>query len=114
MPIDKSFRTTWSIKTIHNGHSVWESKNQDAGLIHGDVVGVHFSSCIACMKCIDACPVDVFVPFSDTFEEEVVDPIRDDDCILCLVCEIVCPTDAISIKREGGSQETLDSLLGGV
>jgi NAD-dependent dihydropyrimidine dehydrogenase PreA subunit len=112
VPIDKSFRTSWSVTSKHEGHSVWESKNQKAGPIHGDIVGVHFSSCIGCMKCIDACPVDVFAPFSS--DEEVVDPIRDGDCILCLVCEIVCPTEAISIKRESGSQETLDSLLGGV
>lgn len=98
--------------SIHNDHSVWECKNKEAGPIHGNIVGVHFLSCIACMKCIEACPVDVFVPFSSD-QGEVVDPIRDGDCILCLVCEIVCPTEAISIKREGGSQETLDSLLGG-
>ncbi|MHA2361455.1 MAG: 4Fe-4S binding protein [Candidatus Thorarchaeota archaeon] len=42
-----------------------------------------------------------------------MDPSQEDACILCLVCELVCPTDAISIEREGGSQDTLDALLRG-
>jgi NAD-dependent dihydropyrimidine dehydrogenase PreA subunit len=50
---------------------------------------------------------------TDTKGRAVVDPIREADCILCLVCEIVCPVQAIIIEREGGSEDTLQSLLQG-
>ena len=63
------------------------------------------------MKCIEACPTNVFSPWTDEEDNEVVDPIRESECIYCLVCELVCPTDAISITREPGSQDTLESLL---
>jgi NAD-dependent dihydropyrimidine dehydrogenase PreA subunit len=49
----------------------------------------------------------------DEAGRQVVDPVKENDCILCLVCEIVCPVEAISIEREGGSDDTLDSLLEG-
>jgi NAD-dependent dihydropyrimidine dehydrogenase PreA subunit len=63
------------------------------------------------MKCIEACPVNVFSTFIDEHDREVVDPLQESECIICLLCELVCPTDAISVKRYGGSQETMDSLL---
>ncbi|NHJ12369.1 MAG: ferredoxin family protein [Candidatus Thorarchaeota archaeon] len=77
-------------------------------------VGVHIQLCTGCMKCLEACPTKVFVPWEFTQGLNVVDPLREEECILCLVCEIVCPVEAIHILREGGSQETLDSLLGNV
>jgi NAD-dependent dihydropyrimidine dehydrogenase PreA subunit len=113
VPIDKTFRTTWSIIDSHEGHPVW-SKDERAGQIHGDIAGVHFESCIGCMKCVAACPVDVFAAWISENGEDVVDPILDAECILCLACELVCPTDAIHIRRDPGSQDTLDSLLRGV
>ncbi len=82
-------------------------------MIHGDIVGVDFSLCYGCEKCITACPANVFVPFVTEKGRSVVDPHRDADCILCLVCEIVCPVQAINIEREGGSEDTLNSLLQG-
>ena len=81
--------------------------------IHGQTVGVDFSLCYGCEKCIHACPTQVFVQIEDDSGRQVVDPMKEDDCILCLVCEIVCPVEAISIEREGGSDDTLDSLLEG-
>ncbi|MFX1265690.1 MAG: ferredoxin family protein [Promethearchaeota archaeon] len=113
VPIDKNYRKTWSIQSHHENHPVWRGQKETDGTIHGDIVGVHLESCIGCMKCIEACPTSVFEHWSTSEWGEVVDPIREDDCILCLVCELVCPTDAIHVKGEGGSEETLDSLLHG-
>jgi len=90
---------------------VWQSNNNESSRIHGDIVGVDLHLCYGCEKCITACPTKVFVPFTDKREKSVVDPLNESDCILCLVCEIVCPVEAISIKRESGSEDTLNSLL---
>jgi NAD-dependent dihydropyrimidine dehydrogenase PreA subunit len=111
VPIDRDFRSKWTISHDHEEHSVWQSYNPDDGSIHGTIVGVHIESCIGCMKCIEACPTNVFSPWTDEQGHEVVDPNLESECIYCLVCELVCPTDAISIAREPGSQDTLESLL---
>ncbi|MHA2380466.1 MAG: 4Fe-4S dicluster domain-containing protein [Candidatus Thorarchaeota archaeon] len=113
MPIDRDYRTTWSIQTHHKSHPVWEGPAETDGTIHGDIVGVHLESCVGCMKCIEACPTDVFDYWTTDKWGVVVDPAREVDCIICLVCELVCPTDAIHVKGEGGSDDTLDSLLRG-
>ncbi|MHA2118495.1 MAG: 4Fe-4S dicluster domain-containing protein [Candidatus Thorarchaeota archaeon] len=113
MPIDRNFRTTWSIINSHEGHPVWSKNDEKGGMIHGEVVGLHVESCIGCMKCITTCPVDVFVAWISEDGVDVVDPILDAECILCLACELVCPTEAIHIDRQPGSQDTLDSLLRG-
>lgn len=110
VPIDRSFRETWSVDSLHEGHKVWSSNGQERS-IHGEVVGVHIPSCIGCMKCVTACPVHVFVSWTSVDNADVVDPIRDTECILCMACELVCPTEAIHIQRKPGSQDTLDSLL---
>ena len=111
MPIDKTFRDTWRRIGQHEGHFVWQSENDESSKIHGNIVGVDFSLCYGCEKCITACPTNVFVIFADEGKRPVVDPLNDSDCILCLVCEIVCPVEAISIERKGGSEDTLESLL---
>ncbi len=111
MPIDKTFRDTWTRIGQHDGHSIWQSDKDESSRIHGNIVGVDFLLCYGCEKCITACPTNVFVTFTDERKRPVVDPLNDADCILCLVCEIVCPVEAISIEREGGSVDTLESLL---
>ena len=111
MPIDKTFRDTWTRIGQHDGHSIWQSDKDESSRIHGNIVGVDFLLCYGCEKCITACPTNVFVTFTDERKRPVVDPQNDADCILCLVCEIVCPVEAISIEREGGSEDTLESLL---
>ena len=111
MPIDKTFRDTWRKIGQHEGHAVWQSENDESSRIHGNIAGVDFLLCYGCEKCITACPTNVFVTFTDERKRPVVDPLNDADCILCLVCEIVCPVEAISIEREGGSEDTLESLL---
>ena len=110
MPIDRNFRNTWNRIGLHNDHSVWQGDDESL-VIHGDIVGVDFSLCYCCEKCITTCPVNVFDTFTDELNRSVVDPVNDSDCILCLACEIVCPVDAISIERSGGSEDTLESLL---
>lgn len=113
MPIDKTFRDTWRQVDQHNGHPVWQSAKDVESMIHGNIVGVDFTLCYGCEKCITACPTNVFVPFTVERVVSVVDPVNESDCILCLVCEIVCPVEAISIKSESGSEDTLNSLLQG-
>jgi NAD-dependent dihydropyrimidine dehydrogenase PreA subunit len=113
VPIDRTFRETWRVVRDHLGHPVWNSTDGGRVEIHGRIVGVDFSLCYGCEKCIHACPTQVFEQMQDEFGRPVVDPVREDECILCLVCEIVCPVEAISIERAGGSDDTLDSLLEG-
>ena len=114
MGIDSNYREYWKNIGKHNGHSVWISREDSSDQIHGTIVGVHLLSCNGCMGCISACPTNVF----DVWEHEefgvIIDPISEEDCILCYVCETACPTDAIHIRRESGSDDTLESLLRGV
>lgn len=113
MPIDKNFREIWTQIRDHEGHPVRQSP-KDAGIeIHGEIVGVDLSLCVGCEKCITVCPTQVFVPYIFGSNRQVVDPRNDTDCIRCLACELVCPVEAISVLREGGSEDTLKSLLEG-
>jgi NAD-dependent dihydropyrimidine dehydrogenase PreA subunit len=113
VPIDKTFRKTWTKIGEHNGHPVWQSPMDHETAIHGSVVGVDFGLCYGCGKCHTACPTHVFEFLLLDPSSVVVDPIRENDCILCLVCEITCPVEAISIESAVGSDDTLDSLLNG-
>ncbi|MFW9919913.1 MAG: ferredoxin family protein [Candidatus Thorarchaeota archaeon] len=112
MPIDRTYRATWRIASRIERYSIWRS-NEYEGEIHGTVVGVHIDSCIACMKCYNACPTNVFATLSSNMPD-IVTPANENDCIFCMVCELVCPTDAISVDKHVGSDATLDSLLGNV
>ncbi|MDF1538569.1 MAG: 4Fe-4S binding protein [Candidatus Thorarchaeota archaeon] len=109
MPIDKNFRTTWNRICHERPYAVWSSEH-DGGLIYGSTVAIYIDACTLCMKCVDACPTNVF---KLSLENEIT-PLYTKECILCLVCEIACPTDAIHVDRQGGSEETLKSLLGEV
>ncbi len=113
MPIDKNFRTTWIRVGEHEGHSVRRLSTDTHREIHGDIVGVDLSLCFGCEKCITICPTDVFAPWLYKEKRYVVDPLNDANCIRCLACELVCPIEAICIEREGGSEDTLKSLLEG-
>ena len=113
VPIDKNFRDTWYQTGNHEGHPVWRSSRGGTTEIHGKIVGIDFSLCYGCEKCITVCPTQVIVPWTTVNNNYVVDPLNDSDCIRCLACEIVCPVEAISIEREGGSEDTLKSLLEG-
>ena len=108
MPIDQTYRSTWTKSGDHKGHDVWTKKD---GVIHGSKVGVDLNLCNGCMKCIGVCPTRVFEVY--VFDgARVVDPVRESECILCMACELVCPTEALHVIRSGGSDDTLDSLLG--
>lgn len=113
VPIDRTFRDNWRVVSHHEGHPVWQTDSGDSTKIHGRIVGIDMSLCFGCEKCIKACPTNVFSYWTEDSGRAVVDPVREIDCILCLVCEIVCPVEAISIEREGGSEDTLKSLLQG-
>ena len=113
MPIDKSFRATWTKVGEHEGHPVRVSSDGTKREIHGEIVGVDLSLCYGCEKCVTVCPTQVFVPMMMHDTHRVVDPIRDSNCIRCLACELICPVEAISVEREGGSEDTLKSLLEG-
>ena len=111
MPIDRCFRETWIDSHEQRGYHVWESESGVEGTILGTTAAVHIESCVACMKCITACPTNVFVAFENDVGREAVEPLNESECILCMACEIVCPVDAIDIDRQGGSEDTLDALL---
>lgn len=89
---------------------MWKHPETD-DYIHGSIVGVCITSCTGCMKCIAACPTDVFVEFHGDTGHLAVSPERERDCILCFACELLCPVQAIHIEQSGGSADTLDSLL---
>lgn len=108
MPIDKNYRTIWNRTSHTRPYQIWTAEF-DGGQIYGTVVGVYIDDCIGCMKCVDACPTDVFEVLS---ESKIAVPTHEMECIFCLVCEITCPTDAINVDKSGGSEETLHSLLG--
>ncbi len=108
VPIDKYYRSSWSLSGTHEGHDVWIKGND---IIHGTTVGVDLQLCNGCQKCVDVCPTHVL----EKYNHEgvwIVDPIRESECILCLACELVCPTEALHVIRSGGSEDTLESLLG--
>ncbi len=108
VPIDKEYRSRWSKTGTHRDHDIWMKGSH---IIHGTTVGVDFELCNGCMKCVSVCPTKVFAPYLHN-KSRIVDPVRESECILCLACELVCPTEALHVVRSGGSEETLDSLLG--
>ena len=110
MTIDGGFRSTWRVVGRHGGHDIW-SPLDGKDEIHGTRVGVHWASCIGCMRCVPVCPLNVLEGL-EADGRLVVDPVRDDECILCYACEMVCPVTAIHVMRSGGSTETMDALLG--
>ncbi|MFF0543699.1 4Fe-4S dicluster domain-containing protein [Nocardia thailandica] len=52
--------------------------------------------CIACDKCVDACPTDVF----DRTETGIPVIARQSDCQTCFMCEAYCPADALYVSPE--------------
>lgn len=55
-------------------------------------VSIDSSKCIACRKCVDVCPVNMF-----EYSKEKVKMVRDKaECILCAECYHNCPAHAIN------------------
>jgi NAD-dependent dihydropyrimidine dehydrogenase PreA subunit len=51
--------------------------------------------CIACGKCLEVCPVEVF----EKRNNKVVE-VKVNECLACRACERVCPVQAVNV-REG-------------
>jgi NAD-dependent dihydropyrimidine dehydrogenase PreA subunit len=51
-------------------------------------------NCIACGKCAEVCPVEVF----DLTPQNRPVIARKDDCHTCMNCELYCPTDALYVS----------------
>ena len=64
------------------------------------------SACIACDKCVNACPTNVF----DTGPDGVPVIARQSDCQTCFMCEAYCPTDALYVSPESSPLGTRESL----
>ncbi|MFE3029346.1 4Fe-4S binding protein [Nocardia tengchongensis] len=57
---------------------------------------VRAADCIACDKCVDVCPTDVF----DRTDSGIPLIARQSDCQTCFMCEAYCPTDALYVAPE--------------
>lgn len=63
----------------------------------GSIVLLDKDTCIKCHKCVDSCPMNVFLVENDT-ENDVI-PIGEKNCIQCGLCQKRCPKDAIYINE---------------
>lgn len=110
LPIDRSFKQTWTKQGRHQGHTIWQSSHSKLG-IHGTRVAVNLDECTGCLKCISVCPVAVFIQWTPEPGQVVVDPANEDACLECLACELVCPVDVVLITRTPSKGDTLSALL---
>ena len=53
-------------------------------------------ACIACDKCVLACPTNVF----DQGADGIPVIARQSDCQTCFMCEAYCPTDALYVSPD--------------
>jgi NAD-dependent dihydropyrimidine dehydrogenase PreA subunit len=53
--------------------------------------------CIGCMKCVDSCPIDIFMPSDEKGKAPII--AYPDECWYCGVCAMECPTDAIQLTH---------------
>ncbi|GII63808.1 ferredoxin [Sphaerisporangium krabiense] len=52
--------------------------------------------CVACDRCVEVCPTDVF----DRGRDGVPVIARLDDCQTCFMCEAYCPVDALFVAPQ--------------
>ena len=110
MPIDRTFQRTWKKSGSYQGITIWRSASGELE-IYGTRVAIAIDDCTSCMKCLAACPVDVFAKWTTPSGHLKVIPIKEQECLECLACELVCPVDVILVTRSPSSGETLNALL---
>ncbi|MFF0492090.1 4Fe-4S dicluster domain-containing protein [Nocardia sp. NPDC003482] len=59
-------------------------------------------ACIACDKCVEVCPTDVF----DRGPDGIPVLARRSDCQTCFMCEAYCPTDALYVDPQSTPRDT--------
>ena len=64
-------------------------------MTHGPVIDSEL--CIACNKCVDACPMDVFAPAKKKGDPPTV--CYPDECWYEAACVTVCPTKPKAITK---------------
>lgn len=52
--------------------------------------------CVACNRCVDVCPIDLFIPAEKGGVPEAAYP---DECWYCGCCVMECKTGAISLEH---------------
>ncbi|GAB0105719.1 ferredoxin family protein [Nocardia sp. JMUB6875] len=62
--------------------------------------------CIACDKCVDVCPTDVF-DRTDSGRPLIA---RQSDCQTCFMCEAYCPVDALYVAPDSTPLEDRDAI----
>ncbi|WP_246542821.1 4Fe-4S dicluster domain-containing protein [Fusibacter paucivorans] len=55
------------------------------------------AKCIGCMKCVDNCPIDLFMPSAQKGAKPIV--AYPEECWYCGVCAMECPKDAIRLQH---------------
>ena len=58
--------------------------------------------CIACDRCVEVCPTNVF----DTDDAGIPFLARQQDCQTCFLCEAYCPADALFVAPRTSPRDT--------
>ncbi|GAU79787.1 ferredoxin family protein [Fusibacter sp. 3D3] len=53
--------------------------------------------CIGCLRCVDSCPIDIFMPSSEQGGIPIV--AYPDECWYCGACAMECPKNAITLTH---------------
>ena len=53
-------------------------------------------NCTACGRCVEVCPIDVFIPAPETGASPII--LHPEECWYCGCCVNQCPTGALKIN----------------